>query len=157
MGRPPKNQESLLEDKQGIDMKAEEVLLPDNVSAVQFGKEEIVIKPMSLRTALTVGKFITKNFGRAFNSEAFQKAKQDTTVTEMEMWIGVANEFLATLSDDEVMELLSSITEKDKEFIKANFTLAGLAGVVRALVLTEDFEQIFLEIRRMSGGSQKKI
>lgn len=136
--------------KDGIDMTAEEVLVPENVSVVRFGSEEIEIKPMNLRTALKIGRFITKNFGRAFNSDAFKKAKADPLATEIEVWAGVANEFLASLDEKEIVSLLSDITLKDEKFIEENFSLAGLAGVVRALVLTEDFEQIFLEVRKVS-------
>lgn len=138
--------------KEGIDLNAEEVLLPEDIGRIKFGSKEIVLKPMSLKTALKVGRFITKNFGRAFNSESFKAAKADPLMTEIEVWIGVANEFLISLEEEEIIGLLCDITLEDEQFIKENFSLAGMAGVVRALVLTEDFEQIFLEVKRMRAG-----
>jgi hypothetical protein len=141
--------------KDGIEYTAEEILLTKEASRVQFGNKEIIIKPMSLKTALKIGKFITKNFGRAFNGESFQKAKSGENITEVEMWSGVVTEFLSALEEEEIMDLLCDITGEDQKEIEKNFSLAGLAGVIRALVLTEDFEQIFLEVRIISNAGKK--
>lgn len=143
------------EKKEGIDYTAEEILLPDEANKVQFGKKEIIIKPMSLKTALKIGKFITRNFSRAFTGDSFQKAKAGENVTEVEMWSGIVGEFLSALEEEEIMDLLCEITGETKEDVQSNFSLAGLAGVIRALVLTEDFEQIFLEVRRISSAGKK--
>jgi len=136
--------------------KAEDILLDEEISRVKFGSKEIVIKPMSLKTALKIGKFITNNFGRAFNSESFKRAKEGENITEVEMWSGVANDFLSELDDNEIISLLSNITGEDEKFIEENFSLVGLTGVIRALILTEDFEQIFLEVRRISNARKSQ-
>lgn len=153
---PEQEEQSQEDTKDGIEYNAEEILLPEAPSKVNFGSKEIIIKPMSLKTALKIGRFITKNFGTAFNGESFQKAKTGENITEMEMWSGIIHDFLAALKEEEIMDLLCDITGEEKKFIEENFSLAGLAGVVRALVLTEDFEQIFLEVKTISNARKQK-
>ncbi len=140
--------------KSGLSMNVEEVLIPSSIGTVKYGSEEIEIKPMSFGSALKIAKFITKNFGRAFNSESFQRAKQDPTMTSMEMWIGVATEFLVSLEESEVIEILCDLTQKDKEFIKKNFSLLGLTKVLKTVYFTEDFQEIFLELGTMMGETK---
>jgi len=136
-------------EKSGIDMKAEDVLMPDPLCVVQFGKEEIKLEPMSPKTALFVSKFIAKNYSRLFQTEAFQKAKEDPNSTANEMWSNIVYEFVSTLDEDEIITLLSMIMRKDEKFTKENFSILGMLRLIRAFVHTEDFKGVFLEVEKI--------
>lgn len=142
--------------KSGLEMRADEVLVPGTVAHIKYGEEVIEIKPMSFGAAIKIARFITKNFGRAFNSDSFKKAKLDPETTSVEMWVGVASEFLSVLDENEVVEILCDITQKDKEFVKKNFSLLGMTRVIKAVYFTEDFREIFLELGKMAANQQEE-
>ena len=167
MGRPPKNPVTdqtekpenpfegtptpVDEKKEPLEASAEDVLIPEKSGTVEFGGKVVEIRPLSLKAALKVGRFISKHISAIFKSEAYQGAVKSPVVrSDMEVFSGIAMELIERLDEVEIAELISAITQEDIEFVKENMTAVGVLGVIRAFLQTSDFKRIFLELRELA-------
>jgi len=108
-------------------------------STVEIGAEKIELKELSIRQSLELTQYLSKKFIQVTKGIAAKTKLEQMTIND------ILEIIMTSMDEDEILELLRIITDKPKEWWKANFKLAAALKVIRLVLEGEKIGEVFQE------------